>query len=117
MKKLLIIEDDTDIVDIIECMFDDTDYEVVKFFEKISIEQIAEINPNIIILDYYLGTELGSDICLEIKANPITGHIPVVLYSALDNLKELALDSCADGYISKPFDLYEFLGVVDRLAL
>jgi len=75
------------------------------------------MNPDIIIIDYFLGGELGNEICLELKAYPLTQNIPVVLYSAFKNLKDLAMESSADGYIMKPFDIDEFTGLVYSLVV
>ena len=117
MKTLLVIEDDVDTIDIIGSMYENTDYKVIKSLKKISVAEVAKINPNIIVIDHLLGDGFGGDLCLEIKANPSTKHIPVILYSASHHVEDLARVSCADAYISKPFDLYDFMSVVDGLAL
>ena len=117
MKTLLVIENDVDTIDIIESMYENTDYKVIKALKKLSVAEVEKINPNIIVLDHLLGDGYGGDLCLAIKANPLTKHIPVILYSASHHVKELAEISCADAYISKPFDLYDFMNTVDSLAL
>ncbi|BAU53358.1 response regulator transcription factor [Mucilaginibacter gotjawali] len=117
MKKLLILEDDPALVELVETMFSESDFTVLKSYKRIPFDEIARITPDIIILDYFLGGDLGSEICLELKASPLTQNIPVILYSAFKNLKELAIESCADGYIIKPFEIDEFMSMVYSLAL
>jgi CheY-like chemotaxis protein len=73
--------------------------------------------PNIIVLDHLLDEGYGSDLCLLIKEHETTKHIPVILYSASHQIEQLAKISCADAYIPKPFDLFYFMEMVDKLAL
>ncbi len=117
MKKLLIIEDDIDIIDIIAYLFEGQEFEVYKHIRSIPLAEIIELNPNIIILDHHLGSELGKDLCLAIKQHPETKHIPVILFSAAMNLETLAADSCADAFITKPFDLFGLEKIVKEMAL
>jgi CheY-like chemotaxis protein len=50
--------------------------------------------------------------CRKIKQDAATAHIPVVLVSANQQLSQLAVESLADGYVSKPFDLDELVATV-----
>jgi two-component system phosphate regulon response regulator PhoB len=116
MKKLLVIENDLDTLEITSLIFQDQ-YEVTTSTTRVPLEEIAKLSPNIIIVDYRLDDMLGSDICLEIKDNPLTRHIPVVLFSAGRNIEEIAHASCVDAFISKPFDIDDIVKVVNDLAL
>ena len=117
MKKLLIIENDRDTLDIVEVILEDNDFEVVASEKKISLGEIERIRPDVILIDHLLDDGLGSDLCLEIKSNPATKNIPVILYSASYKIEQLAHDNHADAFISKPFDLEDFLQIVNDLAL
>jgi CheY-like chemotaxis protein len=98
-------------------MYADTAYQVIKSNAKLSVGEIALIKPDIIIIDHYLGPDRGNEICLEVKADPRIKHIPCVLFSSIDKLRELAIESSADSYMTKPFDLFDFLSMVHRLVL
>jgi len=104
VKKILVIENDLDILDIVGFLFKVDGFEVLESQSKIPIEKIIEVNPNLILLDY-LHHEYGKEICLEIKNNPLTQHIPVIIFSAIIGLEEAAKASCADAFIAKPFDI------------
>jgi DNA-binding response OmpR family regulator len=117
MKKVLVIENDADTLDIIRFIFEDSEFEVIESTIRLSVEEIIAINPHIIVIDYLLDDCLGSKLCLEVKSNPLTKHIPVILYSASFNLEEIAKDSNADAFISKPFDITEFVETINVWAL
>jgi len=115
MKKLLIIEDDADTVDIVKFIFEDT-FHIMSFNDLIPIERIIEFNPDLIILDNRLSSGMGSCFCKEIKSNPITRFIPVLLFSADANLNKMPNEFGADAYLEKPFDIYELEKVVKKFA-
>jgi len=105
MKKILIIEDDLDTLDVLQVYFLDLGYEVVTYDDKHSIKGVIINRPDIAILDNKLQNGFGHDLCREIKSNPLTSHIPVILISGYHDLKQLAENSGADAFIAKPFDL------------
>jgi len=117
LKKIFIIEDDADTIDIIEFVLRDNGYAVIKANRQVPINEFIIISPNLIILDVRLPFALGSDICLELKSNPKTKHIPVILYSASNNLKTIAEKCLADAYIEKPFDLAKLLTIIANMSL
>ncbi len=116
MKKLLIIEDDRDTLDVIGAILEYNEYEVIESQRKLSLQQILEISPDIVVIDHMLTIGLGSDLCLQIKNDPSTQHIPVVLCSASYKIEQIASDSCADAFIAKPFDLDDFMRIIDGLT-
>ena len=101
----------------VEIMLQGAGYAVIKINRLIKPKEIAVINPNLIIIDFLLLYGLGNELCAEIKNDPGTQHIPVILYSASSLLPKVAEECHADAYISKPFDLNYFLNEVNRLAL
>lgn len=117
MKKIIIIEDDVDTLDVMEFILREYDYAVIKANRQVSIKEIISINPDLAIVDIMLPYGYGGDLCLEIKNNPKSNHIPVILYSANINLKKIALNSMADAYLAKPFDLDKLLEIVKKTIL
>jgi DNA-binding response OmpR family regulator len=114
LKKILIVEDDPDTLELIELILRQEGYAVIKINRPVPIKEVSGIRPDLVILDYLLPFGLGSDLCLEIKRNPVTRTIPVILFSASHSLKEIASACGADDFIAKPFDLDQFLGLVSR---
>jgi DNA-binding response OmpR family regulator len=113
MKKILIIEDDGDTLEMLGYIAKQTEVEVVLRSDVLPLTEIEQINPDLIILDHWIGTKLGGDLCLEIKQNETTRYIPVILISALNEVRQIAIDSCADGSISKPFDIEEIQETIE----
>lgn len=71
--------------------------------------KIETFKPHVILLDVYLGTTNGLEICVELKTNPKTKKIPVIIFSA--HINETAImDFCkADDFIAKLFDIQNLL--------
>ena len=117
LKKLLIIEDDVDTLELMGYILHEAGYAAIQANRQVSIKVIAAIKPNLAILDYLLPFGSGIEMCLEIKSDPLTAHIPVILYSASNQLKQFAKSSKADAYIAKPFDVDELIKLVGKTAL
>jgi len=115
-KKILVIEDDKDIRDTIVYVLEEEGYEVIASDNARILKKVPDLEPDLILLDNWL-TDWTSDLSGQqlskaLKNDPTTKHIPVILISAVNNLKEIAKAGEADGYIKKPFDLTELIEVV-----
>src|ERR1700733_4562693 len=108
MKKVLIIEDDTDIVDILTLILRKEGYTVGNLPEFSGYRSsIGRFSPDLILLDINLGTCNGKDICKFVKAHAELKHIPVILMSANLDLPQSRVEAGADAYLAKPFELAE----------
>jgi len=117
MKKLIIIEDDSDAREMAVFTFENSGYEVIQSAKEMSVEEIAALKPHIVIIGYSVNGSPGNDICSKLKANELTKHIPVILYSATVDIDKVSLKSSADGVIAKPYELDDFVYLVHRIAL
>jgi two-component system phosphate regulon response regulator PhoB len=113
MKKVLIIEDDGDTLDMLGYIAAQSNVEVVLRSNVIPLAEIKQINPDLIILDHWMGKSSGGDLCLEIKQDQATAEIPVVMLSALNEIGQIAMNSCADGSLAKPFDIAEIEDIIE----
>ncbi|MFH6988931.1 two-component regulator propeller domain-containing protein [Flavobacterium collinsii] len=77
---------------------------------KVAFEKALQHVPNLIISDVIMPEMVGTELCSKIKENLKTSHIPVILLTSRTSLvyKFEGLESGADDYISKPFNLTEF---------
>ncbi len=119
-KKILVIEDEKDIRDTIVYVLEEQGYEVTSSEDAKILKSLDTIKPDLILLDNWL-TEWKSDangqqISKELKSNPATSHIPIVIISAVNNIQEIAEAGHADDYLKKPFDLNEILTVVKKFT-
>ncbi|WP_428232340.1 two-component regulator propeller domain-containing protein [Flavobacterium sp.] len=87
------------------------DYNIIEAENgKIAFEKALQHLPNLIISDVIMPEMVGTELCAAIKENLKTSHIPVILLTSRTSLvyKFEGLESGADDYISKPFNLIEF---------
>lgn len=117
-KKILVIEDDKDIRDTIVYILEEESYEVISSEDSKILKSIDSIKPDLILLDNWLtdwkSDANGQQLSKELKSNPSTSHIPIIIISAVSNIKEIAEAGQADGYLRKPFDLTELTGIVNK---
>lgn len=115
MKRILIIEDEQDIVDIATMILEDEGYEVCSFTEFRDYQnKVNESHADLVLLDLNLQGFHGKDICKYIKGNELLKKTSVVLMSANRDIQAVKEEAGADGYICKPFDLTDFIETVKR---
>ena len=117
-KKILVIEDDKDIRDTIVYILEEEDYEVKSSGDSKILKSIDSYKPDLILMDNWL-TDWKSDadgqqLSKELKSDPATSHIPVIIISAVSNVKEIAEAGLANGYLRKPFDLNDLVNIVKK---
>ncbi|MHB1179716.1 MAG: response regulator [Daejeonella sp.] len=104
-KTVLIIEDDLEIIYLIRYILDEMGFKLIESSSKTYHEDIGVHHPDVILLDYWLGDTLGSSICMDLKVNPQTSNIPVILTSAVNGIGVIAENCHADDSLAKPFDI------------
>jgi DNA-binding response OmpR family regulator len=113
MKRVLIIEDEQDIVDIATIILEDEGYEVSSTTEYEGFEEkIKASKADIVLLDLNLNDHHGKDICKYIKENKSLKHTWVILMSANKDIRSVKEEVGADAYLCKPFDLRDFVNTV-----
>jgi DNA-binding response OmpR family regulator len=115
-KHIIVIEDDRDILDIIEMVLKEEGYEITSLDRVPSLEKIVNLNPSLILLDNRLADGYGNTLCLAIKSYSLTRQVPVIMVSPSTSLPVIAEKCHADDYLSKPFDLYELIGLVKKYS-
>jgi two-component system phosphate regulon response regulator PhoB len=117
-KTILVIEDDKDIRDTVTYALEEEDYEVISSENSKILKSIDQFKPDLILLDNWLTDWMsdanGQQLSKELKSDPKTSHIPVIIVSAVSNIAEIAEAGLADGYLKKPFDLAELSAVIKK---
>lgn len=113
-KCVYVLEDNSNIADIIEFLLVEELYEV-KVCKNVNTfwKEMSEHTPDMIVLDVILPDGNGLDICTKLKRDVRTHHIPVMMMSANNHLSKVKSKCEAESYINKPFDLNDFMQRVD----
>ena len=113
MKKVLLIEDDIDILDAVEMTLVSNGYEVeVAMRGDEGIDKANSYQPDLIILDYFLAGSDGAVVCQTLKRSEMTRRIPVMMTSAHPSAYRVVLAHGADNFIAKPFSIGELMDKV-----
>jgi len=119
-KRVLVVDDDRVIQQLLEVNLDLEGYEVVGSAGDglQALEMAKKLNPDLILLDIMMPKLDGLEVCRRLKADPKLAKIPVVLLSARAQDMDVreGLEIGADAYLTKPFDPVELLEVVGRLV-
>jgi two-component system, OmpR family, phosphate regulon response regulator PhoB len=111
-KKIIVIEDNNDILDLMQYILEDEGYLVLPLGQAEPLNTLKEQRPDLVLLDDRLPGEYGHVLCAKLKANPETQEIPVILVSAARNLEQIAYECKADDFLPKPFDLKDLIAMV-----
>lgn len=117
-KKILIVDDEPDILDLATVRLKKTGYEII---EAIDAEKALAIlkkeTPDLILLDLLLPKMQGDELCKKLKADDKLKKIPVILFTAStirvslpEKIREMGADDC----VMKPFEPEELLGKVKK---
>ncbi|ATP55486.1 hypothetical protein CPT03_02925 [Pedobacter ginsengisoli] len=114
-KKILIIENDDGLIELLEELFNYEGYKVRCYKEASNIFSLMEdFVPDIVLLDYLLPGINGGELCAQLKKEPSTAHIPVVIFSAYSQvLLSLGSYGC-NAFIAKPFELASLLNQINK---
>jgi DNA-binding response OmpR family regulator len=115
-KKLLVIEDDPDILELLKIVFRDTGYDVIFSDTELGTDYIRVLHPDLILLDVRLkgSPRSGIQICKDLKSDPKTEKLPVILCSGEYNLPDIAKNCNADMYLAKPYDTIDLMFQVNK---
>jgi DNA-binding response OmpR family regulator len=116
MKTIYILEDETGIRDALQLLLSFEDYDVRSFStaEAFNKRDLSTV-PDIFILDVMLPDGLGTDVCNQLKEDPATSNIPVIIISAHAKAENVINACKADEFISKPFDIDDVLVKIENL--
>ena len=116
MNKVLVIEDDPDIVDLLEIHLKDLSCDLIKSYSGEDGLVQAKSNPlDLVILDVMLPGIDGMEVCRQIRSEHI--NVPVLMLTAKSEEidKVLGLEIGADDYLTKPFSIREFIARVKAI--
>ena len=117
-RKILLADDSVTAQNMGKKILSDAGYEVITVSNgSAALKKIAELKPDIAVLDVYMPGHSGLEVCKQLKANPETVNIPVLLtVGKLEPFKsDEALKAKANAFIIKPFEASELLAVIRKI--
>jgi DNA-binding response OmpR family regulator len=113
--KVLVVEDDAEIMDLIRTALSFREYESVETMSGANAVTLAvQHKPDLVILDLQLPDVDGLEVCRRLKAEPPTKNIPVLMLTARDSVADIVrgLEAGANDYVTKPFEVMELMARV-----
>ncbi len=118
-KKILIVEDEEDILELLSAVFDDLgEYRIVYARDGEEALRMARANnPDIILLDIQLPKVNGYEVCKSVKSDPAMSNSKVLMLSGMAQSSNWlrAKEAGADDYITKPFESTALIEKVQAL--
>ena len=113
--KILIVDDEKDIVDLVAYNLEKEGYETLRALDgEKALQLVRTKTPDLVVLDLMLPGIQGLEVCKRIRKVPETAAIPIIMLTAKGEEidKVLGLEVGADDYITKPFSVKELLARV-----
>ncbi|MFO7576419.1 MAG: response regulator [Pelovirga sp.] len=117
-KKILIVEDEESLLKLESILLSTKGYMVQGVASGLAaLKAIGENLPDLVLLDVMLPELDGFEVCQQIKSNPQTRHIPVILLTARKSPEDVARgrEVGADQYMTKPFKSSMVIAAIERL--
>lgn len=114
-KKVLIIENDQDIRQVIEFILQEHGLDVLSISEPENLSEIIPFAPDVILLDEFINSRPGHRLCKQIKHIDGLKNVPVIILSTANDIELIASECEADDHISKPFDINDMVDKVVRM--
>ena len=123
MSKILIVDDDPDLVEAVTMILESKDYDVIAAYGGIEgLEKAKTEEPDLIVLDVMMPDKDGYAVCKELKADPKYGKIPILLLTAVVSkipttryTQQMGLETEADDYVDKPVEPAELVRRIEVL--
>ena len=117
-KKILIVDDEVDLVEMVALRLEASDFEVIKAYDgQEGLDKARNEKPDLIVLDLMLPKIDGYKVCRMLKFDEKYKNIPIILFTAKvqEADKKLGVDVGADAYVTKPFESSELLNKISQL--
>ncbi len=105
-KKILIADDDTYVHEVLTAVLSSNEFDIIHAYDgQETVERVDNEQPNLIVLDIMMPIKDGRDVCRDLKKNPRTKDIKILMLSGKDEQLDriVGFESGADDYIAKPF--------------
>src|SRR5258708_7348045 len=118
MPKVLIVDDEPSTVELLRVYLSMKGFQVICAYSGSEAIEFAEIeHPDVIVLDMMLPIISGEDVCVQVRRNIHTNHIPIIILSALQSQRDQnrAIAAGANYYMTKPIRFPQLLDQLKRM--
>jgi CheY-like chemotaxis protein len=117
MARILVVDDHPQIVRLLQRVLQSEEHEIITAADgEEALEKLRRERPALVLLDVKMPKKTGLEVLREIKSDPSTSNIAVILLTASDRDSEMshALQLGADWYVTKPFQPSEIISLTRR---
>jgi len=112
-KKIYIFDDNNDILELCTMILEEEGYDIkTSSTSNAIIDQVSTYMPDLIFMDNWLPDLGGMEATRTLKGCEALKHIPVIYFSANNDIRTLSEKAGADHYLAKPFDIHDLVGIV-----
>ena len=117
MSKILILDDDLDLLTVVKSLLQKKGFDVSAYSDwHKALGAVRTYKPQVILLDVFLTGTDGLDICKKLKSSNFTRNIPVIMFSSYPNIADTAIyEFGADDFMAKPFEVNDMVRKIRRL--
>lgn len=123
-KYILLVDDDSDLVETVAMNLEAQGYEVGKAFDgEEGAQSIEKRRPDLVVLDVMMPRKNGYELCSQLKADPELKSIPVIMLTSVGSevpsssyTHQDGMQLEADDYLPKPVDLQRLAALVEELS-
>lgn len=115
--RILIADDERDVVDLVRNRLELKDYEVLSAYDgQEALDKIRSEKPDLIVLDIMMPLKSGYEVCNQIKQDRELSHIPILMLTAKIKYADKKIAECcgADAYIPKPYSSDLLLETIEK---
>jgi DNA-binding response OmpR family regulator len=116
MVRILLVNDESDLVSICEMVLEEAGYEVDALTDgRSAVELARRARPDLVILDWLMKDTKGEDVLRQLRTDSVTARIPVLMVSAIHDGDITARTYGTEGFLKKPFTAEALLTAVQRV--
>ncbi len=109
---ILVVDDNLQNLELLQAYLEDLDCTTISAGDGFAaIEMVSQHSPDLILLDVMMPKMSGFEVCRQLKANPETANISIIMVTALNEFGDIerAMDCGTDDFVSKPVNKFELI--------
>ena len=118
--RVLVVDDEPEITDIVEAFLSEAGYIVTAENQPTkAVDKVNEFKPNVILLDIMMPGMDGYDVCQQVKQLPGMAHVPIIFLTGKDRADDMGRSFKVGGdmFIKKPFSCERLLEIVNIVVM